>query len=280
MSIFVVGAKGYIGSSLLLAAKKQGSAVGTSSTKAPGLVPLNLGAPEDFDYSLLSAGDTVLLTAAISAPDVCANEYDYANSVNVIGTTRFIKKAIASGARIIFFSSDTVYGEQEQLVDEHAVCNPAGEYAQMKRAVEAEFESNASFKAIRLSYVFSKDDKYTRYLMACANKGEAAEVFDPFKRSVIHRGDVVDAAISLALHWDDFPEQIINFGGPDVLSRVDMAEALRSRVFSDLKIDIVDPGEAFFENRPKIISMSSPVQSRLLGRLPASFYEAISKEFN
>ncbi len=56
--------------------------------------------------------------------------------MNVTGTSNFIQSVIDRGARVVFFSRDTVYGEREDAFDESAVCNPAGEYAEMKREVE------------------------------------------------------------------------------------------------------------------------------------------------
>ena len=99
--------------------------------------------------------------ASISAPDICAREHERAWSVNVTGTSEFISRTIERGGRVIFFSSDTVYGECEDPFDESALCKPAGEYAEMKHKVERRFIENPSFKSIRLSYVFSREDKFT-----------------------------------------------------------------------------------------------------------------------
>ncbi|WP_434517189.1 NAD-dependent epimerase/dehydratase family protein [Dechloromonas sp. ARDL1] len=159
-TFFIVGATGYVGSVLLANANKSGSALGTSSSGGKGLLPLRLDAPADFDYGKVRSGDVALLTAAISAPDICAREHDRAWAVNVTGTSSFIQSVIDRGARVLFFSSDTVYGEREDSFDESAACNPTGEYAEMKREVEQRFSGNASFKAIRLSYVFSREDKF------------------------------------------------------------------------------------------------------------------------
>lgn len=76
------------------------------------------------------------------------------------------------------------------MFDETAACNPAGEYAAMKREVEQRFSDNASFKAIRLSYVFSPEDKFSRYLAGCAERNEEADLFHPFFRAIVHRDDV------------------------------------------------------------------------------------------
>lgn len=279
-NVLIVGATGYIGKSLFSYAKTICSAQGTSSTGAKMLVSLKLNAPDEFDFEIIQPSDVVLLTAAISAPDICAREHDRAWAVNVTGTTEFISKVMDRGGRVVFFSSDTVYGERDDEFDERTACNPAGEYAEMKREVEKQFLGNPLFKAIRLSYVFSNEDKFTKYLVGCAERGEEAEIFHPFYRAVIHRDDVVEAALALAQRWDEFPQNIINFGGPEVLARTEFAEILQDTALPNLRFRVVEPGADFFKNRPKVIRMASPVLATLLGRPAHTLPEAAQIEFN
>ncbi len=241
---------------------------------------LKLNDPLNFNYQKISSGDTVFLTAAISSPDICDHKSEYAWSINVSGTIKFISQVIERGARVIFFSSDTVYGERQFKFNETASISPLGNYAQMKSEVECQFKDEPLFKTIRLSYVFSRDDKFTKYLMGCHQRGVVAEIFHPFYRSIIHRDDVVNGAISLARFWDDYPQRIINFGGPEVLSRVDFAQQLKEAVFTNLLYKVIEPDKEFFNNRPRTISMSSDYLSLLLGGQPRILKDAVSIEFN
>ena len=277
---FVVGARGYIGRRILEDAKLFGSAVGTSSSRVPGMIQLNLDELEQFDYKVIRRGDTVIFTAAISAPDICANEKERAWKINVTGTGEFIAAALTLGAKVIFFSSDTVYGESHEEFDENRICAPAGEYAEMKHAIEVRFAHNPSFKSVRLSYVFSRDDKFTRYLKNCSESAIEAEIFHPFFRAIVDREDVVAATLMLAHRWDEFPERTVNFGGPQVLSRVDFAEGLRQVHLHNLSFMVIEPDSAFFNNRPRIIAMKSPVLAQLLGRSARCLVEAACLEFN
>lgn len=279
MKVYVIGATGYLGKPLLMHAETKFPACGTTSSSTEHLLSLRLDEPVRFDYDCIQGGDVVILTAAISSPDVCSKEYELAWSINVTGTSTFVNNVIARGARVIFFSSDTVYGEREVEFDEAVACNPAGEYAEMKCEVEQRFAGNASFKAIRLSYVFSREDKFSRYLADCVERNEAAALFHPFFRAIVHRDDVVEGALALAENWDEVPEQVINFGGPQVLSRIDFAECLREAYFNDLRFKVMEPGEDFFNNRPRVIAMKSPVFARLLGRQPRTLFEAARLEF-
>jgi dTDP-4-dehydrorhamnose reductase len=279
LNFFIVGAMGYIGNTLIKRAKKKCHAYGTTSSGAGGFLPLCLDAPSDFDYGKFLPGDVVLFTAAISAPDICAHEYDRAWAVNVTGTSAFISKVIERGARVIFFSSDTVYGELSRGFEDGAECSPAGEYAEMKCEVERRFAGNPAFKSIRLSYVFSCEDKFTKYLLGCNQKNEEADLFHPFFRSIVHRDDVIEGALNLAMNWDNVPEQFINFGGPEVISRINFAECLREVCMHDLRFKVTEPESEFFKNRPRIIAMKSPIFSRLLGRMPHTLSEAAYLEF-
>ena len=278
-TILIVGAGGYLGKVLYSKAINIGAAIGTSSLGGNNLLALRLDAPNQFDYSKIHPGDTVMLTAAISAPDICAIEHDRAWDVNVTGTTSLIQAVIDRGAKIVFFSSDTVYGEQKDLFDETAKCNPAGEYAKMKYEIEQRFSGNESFKSIRLSYVFSREDKFSNYLVGCTVRNDSASLFHPFFRAIVHRDDVVKGALALALRWNEVPEQVINFGGPQVLSRINFAECLREAHLHDLRFKVTQPDTVFFKNRPRVIAMTSPVFARLLGRPPSSLSKAASLEF-
>lgn len=277
--VIVVGATGYIGMGLLSNAKANSVTYGTSTIGTSGLLPLRLDAPSDFDYKIVLPGDVVLLAAAISAPDLCAREHERAWAVNVTGTSDFINQVIACDGRVVFFSSDTVYGERSNIFDESAECQPAGEYAEMKREVEKRFLGNPNFKSIRLSYVFSREDKFTKYLSGCVERGEEAELFHPFYRAIVHRRDVIEGALALTQRWDEFPQQVINFGGPEVFSRIDFAECLKRVALPHLRYRVTEPGDDFFKNRPRIIAMSSNILPDLLGRRSRNLLEAAQIEF-
>jgi dTDP-4-dehydrorhamnose reductase len=279
VKLIIAGAKGYLGSALYAAAHNYGSVIATSSSGGTNFQCLDLNSPSDFDYEILRAGDVVLLTAAISEPNICSIQYERAWGVNVTGTCCFIESAIERGARVLFFSSDTVYGEQIDLFDEAIACNPSGEYAKMKRVVEKRFTDNASFKAIRISYVFSRQDKFSRYLTACANNREEAGLYNPFYRAIVHRCDVVEGALSLAMNWEEVPEQFINFGGPQVLSRIEFAKCLRKVYLHNLHFTVKEPTADFFKSRPRYISMTSPILARLLERPLRTLEDAALMEF-
>jgi dTDP-4-dehydrorhamnose reductase len=146
--------------------------------------------------------------------------------------------------------------------------------------VENRFVDNPLFKSIRLSYVFSREDKFTKYLLRCVELGEEAELFHPFYRSIVYREDVVEAALALVRRWDDFPQQVINFGGPQVLSRIDFAKCIKECFLPDLSFRVLEPNQEFFKDRPRVIAMNSNFLPILLGRPSRTLEKAAQIEFN
>jgi dTDP-4-dehydrorhamnose reductase len=273
---FVIGATGYIGNRIFKKLKKTSVTIGTSTKNLDGFVNFNLSDPSSFNYGLINPLDSIFFVSAISSPD----NMEQAREINVVGTEYFINEAIKKGAKIIFFSSDTVYGESSSVCNESSICNPIGEYALMKKEIENAFINNNLFKSIRLSYVFSKKDKLTRHLIECHDKDESAKLFHPFIRSFIYLDDVVEAVISLSQKWDNFPYPVINLGGPQMISRVDFAEILKTCALPRLKFEQTLPAEEFFLKRPKIINMESPYLNQLLSKPANLINEAVRIEFS
>jgi len=232
------------------------------------MLRLDLGRADAFDYSILASGDVVALTAGISSPDACARNEAGARIVNVDGTARFMERALEHGARIIFLSSDTVLGEG------------GAPYARMKREIEARFVAHPGVRAVRLSYMFSREDPFTAYLAGCAARDTAADVFHPFYRAVVHREDVVQGILALAANWEAFKQPAINFGGPALMSRVEMASTLQRLALPALHWRTAEPPTGFFDNRPPTIAMTSPLLSALLGRPARALHDAITFEFS
>ena len=227
----------------------------------------------------IKEGDVIIFAAAISEPSVVSAQFQKALAVNVESTGEFIETALGKGCKVLFLSSDAVYGDVETGFDESHPTNPKGAYAEMKAVVEKRFEGNPNFKALRLSYNFHKDDRFTTYLRQCAENGVEAEIFDPLTRAVVHRDDTVDAILSIAANWDITDKQYINCGGPDTLSRLELAEILGELVMQDLITKVTTPDEKFYKDRPAVVAMRSPVLEKVLGRPARSIKDAVTMEF-
>lgn len=276
MRISLVGATGFIGRALISRAPNDLEVVSLPRAATGDLPGVDLEDVDPGSGHRFSVDDVVLILAGISSPDWCESNYELARKVNVVGTRKLISRILGSGARVIFFSTDAVYGERFESFAEEAKPAPHGAYAQMKREIEQAFEGMANFKSIRLSYVFSAEDSFTKFVRREVAAQRSIKVFEPFIRSPLHRVDVADAAIQLALKWSRFPNQFINFGGPETISREDFVRNLRRSCFPGLEYETVTPGDEFFRARPTVISMKSPLIPELLGRPPLRMIDAMN----
>ena len=242
--------------------------------------PLNYNFDKDsIGGTPLKEGDTIIFTAAISEPAIVSAQFEKATRVNVESTGEFIQGAIDLGCKVLFLSSDTVYGDVETGFDESHPINPKGAYAEMKSIVEKRFEGNPNFKSFRCSLNFYKDDRFTQYLKTCAANNVEADIFDPLTRAIVHRDDTVDAILAVANDWNLAEGQYTNCGGPQVLSRAQIAETVKRVALPNLQFKVSRPPSKFYTDRPAFIEMKSPNLKRILGRSPVTFEEAVKIEF-
>ena len=242
--------------------------------------PLNYNFDKDsIGGTPLKDGDTIIFTAAISEPAMVSAQFEKATRVNVESTGEFIQGAIDLVCKVLFLSSDTVYGDVETGFDESHPINPKGAYAEMKSIVEKRFEGNPNFKSFRCSLNFYKDDRFTQYLKTCAANNVEADIFDPLTRAIIHRDDTVDAILAVANDWNLAEGQYTNCGGPQVLSRAQIAETVKRVALPNLQFKVSRPPSKFYTDRPAFIEMKSPNLKRILGRSPVTFEEAVRIEF-
>jgi dTDP-4-dehydrorhamnose reductase len=241
---------------------------------------LELTEPKNFNFNNIHAGDYVIFLAAVSSPDICEKQFNYAYRTNVIGTKEYIRRFIYQGAHVLFFSSDAVLGATEGPCNEHSICNPFGVYGKMKREVEEIFNNFSNFKVFRLSYVFSAEDKFTSYLNQCNKERKIAEVYDALYRNVIYLYDILEAIKILGYRFNDFKNTIFHLSGPDLLSRKDIAEYYKKIISPEFQYRLVSPPNNFFNARPNIIETKSLYLFSLMGRTLIPIYDALSLEYN
>ncbi len=281
MKAALIGSSGYIAEFILkrFAQEKEIESILRVGRGANSDAYLDLSNAELFDYSLLHGVDYVIFTAAVSGPDKCSQEFEGCWKINVTGTSYFIQEAINHGCRVLFFSSDAVFGDaMNTIYDEESVTAAKTPYGRMKKTVEDKFKSNPLFKAIRLSYVASAKDRFYTYCLSCIRNNEVADIFHPFYRNVIAVSDVVEVVTYFAFHWDEYKPTFLNVAGKELVSRVRMADELNRHLEGKLKYTISMPGEEFFMNRPRITQMKS-IYMQDYGIIPDNtFTEKIAKE--
>ena len=273
----VVGATGFIGSAIAGRLAPDGHDVVCAGRGCEVTCDLGLDDPmPDFEFAPL---DYVVLAAAVSSPDRCERERSDCWRVNVEGTSALISRALEGGARVLFLSSDAVYPSDPRVAyDEESPADPKTEYGRMKAEVERRFAGEERFATIRLSYVVSKNDKYVSYLLGCAREGRVAEVFHPFYRSCTTLSDVLEVVSRLARVWSVPDAGVINVCGPELVSRVRIADELIYSCGVPLHYEIASPPDGFFASRPEITRMTSKYADKYGLNARSSFSEKLRYE--
>lgn len=238
---------------------------------------LDFGKSDDVPDEVLRSCENILIMAGITSPDECEYQYENAYRVNVVGTKDFIERCLHFQCRVIFFSSDAVYGEIGNICNEESVLEPLGKYGEMKKEIELEFRRHDMFKALRLSYVFSPQDKFVQYLRRSIENSSIAHVFSGFKRSVVWIDDVIEVIFKLIHKWDNVDYKIINVGGSELLGREDLARMYKERVNQTLQYTVEDPPDGFFDFRARVVEINVGAMKDILGRPPELIKNVITR---
>lgn len=273
MKIAIVGSSGYIAGILEKRIREEPNVekiIKIGNIRNTETVFLDLNSPQIFDSNTMSDVDILIFTAAISSPDMCSQEFEKCWSINVNGTKYVIAEALKKKCRVLFFSSDAVFGGfNEKIYNELSNTAPSTAYGKMKKAVEDEFINEEGFKAIRLSYVISAEDRFTSYCLNCIKTGEKATIFHPFYRNCVTANEVAQAVLWIINNWDKPDSSVLNIAGEELISRVRIADELNWLYKQKLSYEISYPGDDFYNSRLSSIQM----QSIYLGR-----YNILSKQ--
>lgn len=206
--IHIVGGQGIIGLHL----KKELEAHGNLIVQESG----------NWNFSNVAKEDSVFYLRAVSSPlNVTLNPVS-SKVLNVTKTKEAIQTILSCGARIIFASSDVVYGDTENsIAREETITRPYGEYAIQKASVEEEFRYESNFLSLRISSVVGEGSKLRKLLMSQDN----VEIFDPVIRTPIHARDFAALCSKLLTSnfRKDFPNGILNVGGSAFMSIFEIA---------------------------------------------------------
>lgn len=265
--IYILGASGFIGSHLMKLLQHTTPMISIGRTMSDIKFDLSCDDPAIITQ-LLVPGDCLIFLASISSPEICNNEVDYASIINVKNTSNVISAATQRGAKVIFASSDAVFGSSKRLFDDCDSPCPSSNYGEMKAAIEYEFKGNPFVKIIRLSYVIGPGDKFTNMLKANAMSKSCVDIFKGFERSIVSLCDVVQGIQILINDWDRIPFSIINFSGPNKESRENIAELFCEKVFNSLNYKVIEAPQGFWDSRTQIIHTSCKIFTSLLGRPP------------
>lgn len=243
-------------------------------------VILDLLQAESFPYDCLSGVEIVIFMAAISSPDLCEKEFERCWAINVTGTSIFIKNALALGCKVLFFSSDAVFGEDLGVAfDENSVHRPNTAYGKMKEEIERSFYDNPNFLIARLSYVFAINDKFTKYLLNCKEDKICPQLYHPFYRNVITFEMLEVVLLYIISHLNELPSRQFNMVGAELVSRVKIADTVFRTIGETIAYDIIAMPERFKIARPLVTHTKSIYLPNIVKNYYTSFEEQVHSEF-
>lgn len=132
--MLIIGASGYVGSSIVLAVARQQDVVPLGCMRHPN----NARAAAGVEYRTCDATDAVALTRALQGVTYAVNSV-FGNQRTMLAVTRNLCVAARQLKlrRIVHISSMAVYGAVDGVVDEAAEFRPNSRYAHAKAACEA-----------------------------------------------------------------------------------------------------------------------------------------------
>ena len=247
--VLVVGANGFLGSNLI-----------TSNCHE-----IEFSGVQQGDWSdpyLHTEIKTVVYLRAISSPTYVHQFPVESHLLNVTKSKEFIQRCIESNKRVIFASSDVVYGDTgDKIVDETSRMNPFGLYAKQKAEIESAFYESLDFMSLRLSLMVGDGSKL-RVILASESH---PSIPDPVVRHPINVKHVVNLIEQLCLTKTWSQElKVLNVGGSDPLSIYELAK-MESAKFSlglPVKIsrDAVDVAA-----RPQTVGIYSKLAEDFMG---------------
>lgn len=220
----MIGASGLVGSRVL--AHFGDRAIGTyCSRPLPGLRHLDMTNPAGVDAAIASLGPrAIVLAAAYTHVDGCEQDLARSKAVNVEGPCAVARAAGRYGARLVFLSSDYVFGGEtgpHRLDEAPAPLNVYGRHKlEAERAIAKE---TRSYAILRSCNVYGYDAEGKNFVMAVYRNGSAGR---PIRVPVDQWGnptyaddliDAVDAAVGLG------DSGIFHVAGPDYVDRLTWA---------------------------------------------------------
>jgi dTDP-4-dehydrorhamnose reductase len=158
--LFIVGATGFVGSRLSLAACDRFTVVGGSRhpDSESGQAAIDITDRHSVSRAFDQARpELVVHLAALSDIDRCERERELAEQINVVGAMHVAGECARRGARLLYTSTDAVFDGTQHIYYEHDPPTPVNWYGQTKaRAEQAIVDILPSSAIVRLSLVLGR----------------------------------------------------------------------------------------------------------------------------
>ncbi|KAL2651191.1 hypothetical protein R1flu_019319 [Riccia fluitans] len=251
-AVLVVGGSGYLGLHLLhyLAAKTKYQLAYTfnkldlppnheSLQHVRGFhVDLRTGAGLDQISKELGPPAVVVNCAAISVPRECEEDPERADEVNVPRSlTHWLKSFDHNKPLLIHLSTDQVYEGTKSFYKEDDETKPVNVYGKSKVEAEKHVRANwQNYAVLRSSIIYGPQPVVpvqktlpVQWIDTTLSSGKKTDFFSDEFRCPVYVKDVVKVILLLIANLTaegGFSQLVLNVGGPDRLSRAQMAEVV------------------------------------------------------
>jgi nucleoside-diphosphate-sugar epimerase len=286
LKILVTGARGTVGSHLVKRLAQQGhQAVGLERFNLPDddcEFKCDIIYPEEVDraFEKVEPDLTIHLAAEVGRLN-CELFPERTLRANVLGTLNVVNACMASGSKLINFSTSEVYGEafdyklpviETELLEAFGCSNVYAISKLTGEAIIRHYSKNYGLRAItvRPIMLYGEGERPNRYRSAFTNfvwaalNGRSMTVHKGTGRAWCHYDDFVDA-LSLLLPQVMEDYEAFNIGSDEYVMTEDLARMIcRETGASESLIDLVEPPERFLSR----IKRASIAKIRALGYEP------------
>mgnify|MGYP001175600415 CR=1 FL=1 len=231
--LLIVGASGFVGSRLAIAAGHNFTVIRGSRNPpaASDAVAIDIGDAASVSKAIdQSRPDVVVLLAALSDIDRCERERELAERINFFGAQNVARECAGRGLRLLYTSTDAVFDGTKHIYYEHDEPTPLNWYGQTKaRAERAVVELTPSAAIVRLSLVLgrgagSPGNSYLEKVIGNLKAGNQI-VTPTFEfRNPIDVGTLCEFLLELVPRRD--ASGIFHIGASDKMARYDLARAI------------------------------------------------------
>jgi nucleoside-diphosphate-sugar epimerase len=187
-------------------------------------------------HSALDGVDGVVHLAAIVGAPACRRDPELARAVNQEATSSLLELA-ARDVPLVFASTTSNYGAQDQPCDEDTALNPLSEYGLTKTAAETAVRERGNAAVLRFASAFGMSPRLRLDLMVNdftwqAVKNGALIVYEKgFRRTFAHVGDLARSILLALQSFGRMRDQVFNVGHSSLsFSKEEVALIIRQRV--------------------------------------------------
>lgn len=248
MTLLVVGASGYLGGEVCRQAVAAGRRVVGTYRRAPGMI-------EGVDWMPLDVRDRAAVHALLATlrPDAVVNTaYGYADWATTADGAGHVAAAAAEvGARLVHLSSDAVHGGRPQPYADDEPPTPVFPYGAAKAAAETAVRLiDPGAALVRTSLIVGDErSKQIRLCLDALRDGSDMALFTDEIRCPVAVVDLAAAVLELV---DSDYAGLLNFAGPEAVSRAELGrlvagryglDASRLRTANIAESGLIRPGE-------------------------------------